>query len=94
MTSPTEPTTERLARALEEAGAPESMIEAARAGIYDDFKSPLARPITTLVRACQKAGLIDLAHRAMNGEFDGTQAEADAWMASSEGQAARRGLDL
>ena len=53
------PTTERLALALELEGAPAQMVDAARAGCYDDFRSESATP--------------------MNGEFDSTQEEAEAW---------------
>jgi len=70
---------EKLARALEEAHAPAQMVERARAGQYDDFLSDSATPIINLVRDLQLVGLHELANRAMNGEFDGTKEEADAW---------------
>jgi len=76
----TEPTTERLAKALEQANAPADMIKNARAGYYDDFKSELEMPIFQLVRDLQCAVLPDLARRALNGEFDGTPAESEAWI--------------
>jgi hypothetical protein len=74
------PTTERLALALEEAGAPAHLIEDARKGTYDDFKSPLAMPITTLVDVCHRFGLDAIAVRAKAGEFDSTREEANDWM--------------
>lgn len=85
-----EPTTERLAVALVQAGAPVAMIERARAGFYDDYKSELAMPISQLIVDARKLGLTDIARRAINGEFDATQAEGDAWWSSPDGLAARR----
>lgn len=82
----TEPTTERLARDLDEAGAPVEMVEAARAGLYDDFKNPLATPCIQLVVDLRKAGLTDLADRAADGEWDATPEESKAWAESPEGQ--------
>jgi len=82
------PTTERLALALIKAGAPPLMIERARAGQYDDYKSPLAMPLTQLVMDARAAGLEDIAQRTIAGEFDATKEEADAWAASPDGQAA------
>ena len=73
-----EPTSERLARALEGAGLYE-MAKKARTGYYDDFRSPLATPIVQLVQDLRAHGKHDLARRAMNGEFDATREEAEAW---------------
>lgn len=81
------PTTERLALALEAAGAPPYMVKRARSGYYDDYRSPLAGPIMQLVADAKAAGLVDIATRAAHGEFDGTREEADAWAHSAEGQA-------
>ncbi len=47
------PTTEKLAKALEEAGAPEEMITQARAGYYDEYKSDVTTPIMYLVQDAQ-----------------------------------------
>jgi hypothetical protein len=80
------PTTERLARALEAAGAPQDMINMARAGYYDDFKSDHATPIVLLVQDAQAIGLKDIVDRAIDGEFDATKEEGDEWMQSPEGQ--------
>lgn len=80
------PTTEKLAAALEEAGCPAAMIADARRGFYDDYKSELISPISQLVHDLRVLGKIQLAKRAMNGDFDGTQAEANAWAASQEGR--------
>lgn len=84
------PTTERLARALEEAHAPAEMVANARAGVYDDYKSDYPMPILRLVEHARAAGLPNIANRAINGEFDATKAEFDAWAASPEGQQAFR----
>ena len=72
-------TKERLAQELTKAHAPAFMIAKAKAGEYDDFQSSSATPINDLVRDCRKAGLNDLASRAMNGNFDGTKEEGEAW---------------
>lgn len=76
------PTTEKLAKALEDVNAPEQMIHAARAGQYDDFKSESATPIMDLVRDLRRIGAHGLVQQAMNGEFDATKEEAAAWHAS------------
>jgi hypothetical protein len=72
-------TKEKLARALIEANAPQSMVNKARAGYYDDFESPIATPLQSLVLDLQAAKLHELAARAMNGDFDATPEEADMW---------------
>lgn len=76
-------TTERLACALEAAGAPKVMVTAARAGCYDDFQSESATPIMDLVRDLRAAGLYPLAERAMGGEFDSAPDEAEEWAAAN-----------
>lgn len=72
-------TKERLAKELEANSAPDWMIKNARNGQYDDFESSNATPIGQLVTDCRKAGLGALAQRAIDGEFDSTKEEADAW---------------
>ncbi len=72
-------TKERLEAALVNAGAPDSMIRKAQVGYYDDFESTIATPIAALVFDCREAGLNDLAARAMDGDFDATKEEAEAW---------------
>lgn len=79
-------TMERLATALADVGAPAAMIEKARTGQYDDFKSSSATPISDLVHDALHAGLDDIARRAMDGEFDATATEAEAWAVSHEGR--------
>lgn len=82
-------TKERLVQALREAGAPEEMIVHAARGQYDDFEAvDTATPIGDLVNACRAFGLHDLAKRAINGEFDATKEEAEAWASSADGRSA------
>lgn len=80
------PTTERLADALTEAGAPVAMVLKARTGYYDDFKSPLTFPEMQLLADVREAGLESFAERVIDGEFDATPEESDAWAQSPEGQ--------
>jgi hypothetical protein len=87
--TPPEATSERLAMALAEIHAPASMIAAARAGLYDDYKSKLAAPILALVADLRRLDTPEataLAQRALNSEFDGTRAEAEQWAQTPEGQ--------
>lgn len=63
-------TSEKLAQALHAEGLFD-MERKAREGYYGDFTSPLAMPITQLVRDLQAKGAMKLAEDAMNGEFDG-----------------------
>lgn len=72
-------TKERLVKALLEAGAPEAMITLAERGHYDDFETTIETPIVRLVTHCKQNGLDDLATRAMNGEFDASKEEGEAW---------------
>lgn len=72
-------TKEKLASALTVANAPLAMIEDALKGKYDDFESDSPTPIVDLVKDCKMFGLEDMAKRAMNGEFDGTKEESQAW---------------
>lgn len=81
------PTTERLAQDLEAAGAPADMIQRARNGYYDDFKSPIAAPEAALLADARKAGLDSIAQGVMEGRWDATREEADEWARSPDGQA-------
>lgn len=85
-------TADRLARDLEAAGAPPAIVDEARRGFYDDYRSELAAPISQLVWDCRRLGLLDIAKRAEQGDYDGTKEEADAWARTSEGRAATRML--
>lgn len=80
------PTSERLARDLEAAGAPVHLVERARAKEYDDFESPHAMPHRKLYSDLKRAGLDTLAKDVARGRWDGSKAEADAWAASEDGR--------
>lgn len=86
-------TKDKLADALEKAGLPE-MAAKAREGWYHDFLSPLTFPdlqlAEDLLAAIQKGNLAadELFVRHMNGEFDASKEEADAWALSPAGRAA------
>lgn len=87
--APTGSSREKLAQALIEWDAPSNMIATARTGLrWDDYLSDQDFPIVLLVADLQANGYEELAHRAMNGEFDGTTAESKAWAQSPEGTAA------
>ena len=75
------PTTERLARALEELGDPrlDEMIKRARQGFYDDYKSPYTFPLLKLKLELQSAGYTWMVNRVIAGEFDATDEEAREW---------------
>ncbi len=85
-------TTQKLVAALRAAGATEVMIRKAEAAQYDDYLADSAFPISDLVNDCRKQGLLAIANRAIDGEFDATKEESDAWAASEDGQAAFREL--
>ena len=87
-----EPTAERLARAMAQALCPISMVKRAREGYYDDYRSDLAMPLVQLVDELRGIGQHALAERVVAGEFDGTKEESDAWARSPEGQATFREL--
>lgn len=70
---------QKLAAALREAKAPDGMIQAAEDGYYSDYDSPLDTPCIQLVHDLIANGMIALADRAKEGEFDGTKEESDAW---------------
>ena len=83
----TEPSSEALAVALEEANAPAAMIQRAREDYYHDYKSPLAMPEMQLLADARAHGLTTIAEGVMEGRWDATKAESDAWAASPDGQA-------
>lgn len=87
MTEQKKRASDKLAEALEQAGAPKDMIKRAREGYYDDFRSELADPIRQLVIDAAKCGLVGIATRARKGDFDAEKWESDEWAASDEGQA-------
>lgn len=73
------PTSEKLACALEKAGCPPQMVQAARDGYYDDFKSPLATPQIQLAADLTDLGKGELVERVKDGEFDSSGEESAAW---------------
>lgn len=84
-----ESTTEKLASALAEQHLPDELIERARAGEFDDFKSPHIAPQHALIDELQKVEYQgDLYERIARGEFDGTAEESKSWIESEDGQAA------
>lgn len=83
----TEPTSRKLAAALTHRGAPVEMIQKALHGYYDDYKSPLAMPEMQLLQDARAAGMEDIAQMVIDGKFDATKEESDAWAASPDGQA-------
>jgi len=85
MSSDKIPTTERLAKAMEENNCPEWMIQKARDGYYDDYKSSIATPCVQLVNDLRDAHKDVLAIRAMKGEFDAQSWESDEWAHSPDG---------
>jgi predicted enzyme involved in methoxymalonyl-ACP biosynthesis len=80
------PTSEKLAQALEVAGAPQEMITKARSKHYDEYESDLMSPIRQLAADAAEHGLDEIALRAMNGDFDGQKWEAEQWARSPEGK--------
>lgn len=83
---------EKLAQALAAAAAPADMIAAARAGRWDEYLSEHAMPQHLLLDELRANGLDHLVPRVLDGDFDATPAESDAWAASPEGQAVFGGL--
>lgn len=93
-------TKDMLAAALRDVGLAD-MAERAATGFYHDYLSPLDTPEMQLVEDLahmatihqRKAGeIMALRRRVINGDFDASTEESDAWAASPEGQAAFRRL--
>ena len=61
---------EKLAEAFHAVG---DLKEEERAldGMYGDFTSPYAMPITMLIDRCRAKGYFEIALQAMTGDFDG-----------------------
>lgn len=87
---------EKLRLALEEIGLTE-MAKKARDHYYNDYFSPLDLPIMQLVTDLAKEmklhpdnaeAILRVQNMAINGMFDATKEEADAWFNSKEGKAA------
>jgi hypothetical protein len=93
-------TKDRLAAALRELKL-DIMAKRAERGYYHEFLSPLDLAEVALVndpghmanrRPHQRTEILAFRKRVMNGEFDATKEEGDAWAASREGQDAMRRL--
>lgn len=91
---------DKLAKALDTVDLPD-MAAKAREGYYHDFLSSLDTPAVQLINDLwvaaeiypeMKPRILSLRLRVMDGEFDATREEGDAWAASPEGQAAFRRL--
>lgn len=75
----------------------QEIIDAAREGRYHDFRSPLPFPKMSLVADLRRVSgsraerdfAASLTERVRRGEFDESSAEAEAWLESEEGEAAR-----
>lgn len=80
-------TNEKLARVLEARNNPalKGMVKLARKGYFHDFESPLVMPDLKLREMLLKRGEVRLAERVVEGDFDATKEEADAWAQSPEG---------
>jgi hypothetical protein len=87
-------TKDKLAQALREIKL-EEMGNKAAMGEYDDFLAESATAILDLVNDLARVGTVEalaLRRRVINGEFDATKEESDAWAKSAEGQEAFRML--
>jgi hypothetical protein len=91
-------TSEMLAEVLESVGL-DAMAAKARADQYHDFLSDDALCAITLERELREARdasddpimqklIEDIRQHHLNGDFDASKEESDAWAASEEGQAA------
>jgi hypothetical protein len=72
-----------------------AMADKAAQGYYHDFLSPLDFPEMQLVNDLLRVGTpaaLRLRIRVINGEFDASKEESDAWAASEEGQSELRRL--
>jgi hypothetical protein len=87
-------TKDTLAEALQATGL-DDMAAKARTGFYHDFLSPLALPEMALITALgaaatlhpDKADAIEaLRRRVIDGDFDASDEESEAWAASQDGQ--------
>ncbi|SRR6266567_5188615 len=100
-----EHTTAKLARALREIpGVPAEMIRRAIDGYYHDYLSPLTFPETQLIADLRELAdlpvtprnsrplLRALALDVIDGKYDASKEESDAWAASPEGQETFRQL--
>lgn len=100
-----EHTTVKLANALRAiSGVPRDMLTRAIDGYYHDYLSPLATPEIQLVADLRELAaapatprdsrplLREVAQRVIDGEFDASKEESDAWAKSPDGQETFRQL--
>lgn len=90
----TKHTKDILADVLEEAGCIAMSVKA-RAGYYHDFLSPLDMPCLQLAADLAVVGTpaaLAVRDRHLDGEFDASAAESEAWSASPEGHQAMGAL--
>lgn len=100
-----EHTTAKLAKALSAIpGVPKPMVQRAIEGYYHDFLSPLAMPELQLVTDLRTLAsnpatprgsrplLRALAQDVIDGKYDASKEESDAWAKSPEGQETFRQL--
>lgn len=88
-------TKDKLAAALRAIGLTE-MAERAADGMYDEFTSPLATPLMQLIRDLTFAmntcvpdasqPIAKLRKRVVDGDFDASNEESDAWAMSEDGR--------
>lgn len=71
-------TKKKLAAVLMAEGL-DDMAQEALNGRYDDFDSEFPTPIVDLVNDLRERGKMDLAARAIQGEWDSTKEESDEW---------------
>lgn len=79
-------TKDKLSAELRNAGLNE-MADKAATGYYHDFLSPLDTPCIQLATDLEAQGTpeaLALLSRHMDGEFDASKDESDAWMDTSE----------
>lgn len=89
-----QPSSERLACELDRAGFTD-LAARARHDEFHDFKSPHAMPEHVLVAELRRLKLPAaeaLARRVIDGDFDATVEESEAWAKSPEGREAFRAL--
>jgi hypothetical protein len=77
------PTSERLANALDQAGAPPRLVNNARIGLYDLYKSPYTFPKMALLSDLRHFQMNNFCTRVLLGEFEPSSTEVLAWLKST-----------
>jgi hypothetical protein len=91
----------RALRGVPKPSVPEAMIQRAEAGYYHDYLSPLALPEMALYNELRalanaptrkgtesRAAILAIMEEVIDGHFDASTAESDAWARSPEGKRA------